>query len=252
MTKTCSFLLFVTLCLGTASGGSLFADRVISYEPGVGAAARFQDPRSALGAPSHANPFGEDTDPFNPPYGTNQLVSIGAGGWLVLQFHTPLLNHPLHPHGLDFTIFGGAGFIITNEFDPVTFDWIGIPATDGSLFAQNPGATRISVSRDGLTYYELDPLLAPAADSFPPTDGSGDAFIPVSPGLSAVDFAGATLDDIRTLYAGSAGGASFDISWARDPQGRPVFLPEINFIRVDVLSGKAEIDAVATVGRFNR
>jgi hypothetical protein len=89
-------------------------------------------------------------------------------------------------------------------------------------------------------------------DNFPPTDGAGDALVPLLPGLSALDFAGATLEGIRSLYQGSAGGASFDISWARDAQGQAVFLPEINFVRIDVLSGKAEIDAVAAVRRVNR
>jgi hypothetical protein len=249
---TCSLLLFVALSLKLAAAASLFADRVVSYDPGTGATARFLEPNAALGAPSSLNPFGEPTDPFNPPYGTNQIVSLGAGGWLIVQFQTPLLNHPLHPYGLDFTIFGGAGFIITNEFDLTTFNWIGLPATDGSLFAQNTGTSRISVSRDGLSYYTLDPSLAPGVDSFPPSDSAGDALIPVAPELTAADFAGATLDGIRSLYDGSAGGASFDISWARDAQGRAVFLPEINFVRIDVLSGKAEIDAVAAVGRVNR
>src|SRR5439155_1092654 len=79
-------------------------------------------------------------------------------------------------------------------------------------------------------------------DSFPPTDGSGDFQVPLAPNLTQSDFAGATLDGIRALYRGSGGWASYDISWAQDAAGRSVFLPEINFISVDVLSGRAEID----------
>src|SRR5690349_20989451 len=124
-----SFFLTSTLC-----HAGPFADAVVSYQPGTGFAPRFTNPRTALGEPSRINPFGETTDPFDPPYGTNQIVSIGAGGHLVVQFHEPIRNDPHNIQGLDFIVFGNAGFIITNDFDPSTFNWIGVPATDGSLF----------------------------------------------------------------------------------------------------------------------
>lgn len=235
----------------TAHGGS-FADAVVSYQPGVGFAPRFTNPEAALGEPSRVNPFGDEVDPFNPPYGTNQIVSIGAGGHLVVRFHTPILNHPNNPGGLDFTIFGNTGFIITNDFDLETFDWIGAPATDGSLFGESTGDTRVSVSRDGVNFYVLNPVFTPRVDSFPPTDGAGDFRIPVAPDLTTADFAGVTLDDLRALYRGSGGGASYDMAWALDARGNGVFLPEINFIRVDVLSGRAELDAFAAVARQPR
>src|SRR5436309_5922009 len=133
-----------------------FADFVVSYDPGIGFAPRFTNPAAALGEPSRINPHRENTDPFDPPYGTNQIVSIGAGGHLVVQFHTPILNHPNNLYGLDFMLFGNSGFIITNDFDLNTFNWIGIPATDGSLFGESTGETRISVSRDGVNFYELN------------------------------------------------------------------------------------------------
>jgi hypothetical protein len=243
------------LVLATASlvlnshAAAFFADDVVGYDPGVGFVARYVSPEVALGEPSRANPFTEATDPFNPPYGTNQIVSIGAGGSITVRFQTPVLNHPNNLHGLDFTVFGGAGFIITNEFDFSTFDWIGTPATDGSLFAQSTGETRISVSRDGINFYVLNPALAPAVDHFPPTDAAGSFHVPVVPGLSASDVAGATLADIRTLYDGSAGGASCDISWAQDASGNSVSLQMIRFIRVEVLSGKAEIDGFSVIAR---
>jgi hypothetical protein len=229
-----------------------FADSVASYEPGAETTPRFRNPAAALGAPSQINPFGEETDPFNPPYGTNQVVSVGAGGWLVLEFHTPILNHPNNLHGYDFILFGNSGFVITNDFDPATFDWIGTPATDGSLFGFNPGESRVSVSRDGVEFFTLDPALAAVVDGPFPTDGAGDPHRPPLPGLALSDFAGATLEDIRTLYDGSAGGTAYDIGWAVDAQGQAVFLPEVNFIRIDVLSGKSEIDAVASVSRNPR
>lgn len=231
---------------------SFFADDVVGYDPGVGFVARYVSPEVALGEPSRVNPFTEATDPFNPPYGTNQIVSIGAGGSITVGFRTPVLNHPNNLHGLDFTIFGGAGFIITNEFDFSTFDWIGTPATDGSLFAQSTGEARVSVSQDGVNFFVLNPALAPAVDHFSPTDAFGSFHVPILPGLTASDFAGATLTDIRTLYNGSAGGASYDISWAQDASGNNVSLRTIRFIRVEILSGKAEIDGFSVIARDPR
>ena len=229
-----------------------FADSVVSYDPGAGYALRFTHADAVLGEPSRVNPFTDFVDPFNPPYGTNQIVSVGAGGSLVVRFRQPILNHPNNQFGLDFIVFGNTGFIITNEFDLMAHSWIGIPATDGSLFAQNMGSTLVSVSRDGVHFYVLDPLLAPVVDSLFPTDGAGNFQIPLDPTVTQEDFSGRTLDEIRALYNGSGGGTAFDISWARDSFGNPVFLPEINFVRVEVLSGKSEIDGFAAVEREPR
>lgn len=233
-------------------GNGDFADAVVSYEPGVGYAVRYTNIDSVLGEPSRVNPFGETTDPFNPPYGTNQILSVGAEGSVTVQFQQPILNHPHNVFGLDFTIFGNSGFIITNEFDFTTFEWIGTPATDGSLFGHNTGTTRVLVSRDGENFYELDAPRAPTVDVLFPTDGAGDFRRPVDPALTQDDFAGLTLEQIRALYNGSAGGASYDISWARDANGNSVFLPNIRFIRVEVASGKSEIDGFAAVQRQSR
>jgi len=251
-------LQFISLTLALASfafgtnvqiANAQFADHVISYDPGIGYAVGFTDPAAALGEPSRVNPFGEPTDPFDPPYGHEQIVSIGTGGSLVLAFDEPILNHPHNAWGLDFTIFGNAGFIITNDFDPATYEWIGTPATDSSLFAQSTGVSQVSVSRDGLHFYALTPANSPGIDTFFPTDASGSFHVPVNPAIQPSDFAGATLDEIRQLYAGSAGGTSFDLSTARDESGRPINLQQVRFIRIDVLSGKAEIDGIALVAR---
>lgn len=250
MLKTSLLVLAVASVVLNSNAAPLYAGKVVSYDPGVGYSANFTHPEAAVGEPARVNPFSEDADPFNPPYGTNQVVSIGAGGSLVVQFKKPILNHPRNIDRRDFTIFGNSGFIITNEFDLTTYNWIGIPATDGSLFGESTGETRVSVSFDGRHFFMLNPEFAPVVDSFPPTDGAGDFGLPVDPKLSAENFAGATLDDIRGLYNGSGGGASYDISWAQDSKGRRVWLPMVRFIRIDVISGKAEIDGFAAVERL--
>src|SRR5439155_7534770 len=235
--------------LGSFTLRAQHASAVVSYDPGIGFSPGFTNPATVLGEPSRLTPgtFGGPVDPFDPPYLSSQLVSIGAGGSLTVKFSRPILNHPRNPFCIDFIIFGNSGFIITNAFDPNTFDWIGTPATDGSLFGNNSGASRVSVSRDGVIFYELNPALAPTVDGLFPTDGSGDFHTPTDPSLTAADFAGLPLEGIRALYYGSAGGAGYDISWARDKEGTPVMLPEINFVRVEVLSGKAEVDGFAAV-----
>jgi hypothetical protein len=226
-----------------------YADSVVSYSPGTGFSPGFTNPVAALGEPSRATPgaFGGPVDPFDPAYLPSQLVSIGAGGWITVKFSRPILNHPRNRFGIDFIIFGNSGFMITNAFDPNASQWVGTPATDGSLFGNNPGLTRVSVSRDGLVFYQLNPALAPTVDSLLPTDGSGDFHTPAEPSLSQTDFAGLTLEGIRALYYGSAGGAGYNIAWAQDADGRPVLLPEISYVRVEVLSGKSDLDGFASV-----
>jgi hypothetical protein len=216
------------------------ASSVISYNPGTGAASGFNTPSSALGAPSTftVDQFGGPVDPFDPPYLASQIVSIGAGGSLTLQLSAPVFNSPSHAFGMDFVIYGNSGFV--EDFN--TFQ------ATGDLFgASAPGSTQVSVSADNVTFYKLQSSLAPTVDRYFPTDGSGLFGQPVNPALTGADFNGKNLDGIRSLYAGSGGGASYDLAWARDDSGNPVALDAINFVRIDVLSGAAEIDGVVGV-----
>jgi hypothetical protein len=245
MKRIVSLLAFASVVVSVSAAN--FAAAVVDYQPGAGFTARFTNTAAVLGEPSRVNPFEDATDPFNPAYGTGQILSLGEGGVLTIQFAAPVLNHPRNRFGVDFMIFGNSGFIITNEFDFDTFTWIGTPATDGSLFGYNPGITRVSVSRDGVAFYELDPRYAPAVDVLLPTDGAADFSTPADPELVQADFVGLTLEQIRALYHGSAGGAGYDLEWARDAAGRRVALNAIQFVRIEVLSGKAEVDGLSGV-----
>ena len=245
MKKIVSLLAFASVVVNVSAAN--FAAAVVDYQPGTGFAAQFTNSSTVLGEPSRVNPFEDATEPFNPAYGTGQILSIGAGGSLTIKFAAPVLNHPLNRFGTDFIIFGNSGFIITNEFDFDTFSWIGTPATDGSLFGANSGQTRVSVSRDGVTFYELDSAHAPTVDVLLPTDGAADFSTPADPELTAGDFAGLTLEQIRALYHGSAGGAGYDLSTGRDSAGKPVRLNAVNYVRIEVLSGKAEVDGFSGV-----
>ena len=224
-----------------------FADGVVSYTEGSGVKPGFNDPTVALGAPStetiDPTPIYGGTfpvDPFNAPYLTNQIVGIGTGGSLTLQFNTPIQNNPNNPFGLDFIIFGHAGF---NE------DFSSGTAADGSLYTGDTSDVRVSVSSDGSTFYTLNPALTPQVDGLYPTDGSGNPFLPVNPALTAADFAGQDLAGIRALYNGSAGGAGFSLAWAIDSNGNSVSLSSVDYARLDVLSdgSPAYIDAMSVV-----
>jgi hypothetical protein len=225
-----------------------FADSVVSYTSGTGFQPGYNTPASALGEPSRITPgaFGGPVDPFNSAYLSTQLVSLGAGGSLTVQFNSPILNHPTNPFGLDFNIFGNAGFIVTNAMDE-NWNYIGTPRTAGSLFGADATSTRVSVSADGISFFTLSPALAPIVDGLFPSDGNGRFDLPVDPALNAGSFAGQDLLGIRSLYNGSGGGRGFDISWAQDSMGNSVLLGSISFVRVEVLGGNAEIDGFAVV-----
>ncbi len=226
----------------TSFAADNYATRVVSYHPGTNFAAGFTNPAAVLGAPSRINPYREAADPFNPPYGKEQILSVGEGGSVTVRFRRAVHNSLHNPFGLDFNVFGNAGFIITNDFNVETFDWMGIPATDGSLFGAAEAEVRISVSVNGRQFYTLDPDLAPMVDGAFPTDGSGDFRLPVLPTLDPRQFAGATLEDIRDFYYGSAGGTGYNIAWARRANGRAIRLGYIRFVRIEVLSGRVELD----------
>ena len=235
-------ILIACASLAARETSAQYASGVINYAAGTGGANGFNLPNSALGEPSRftEHQFGGPVDPFSPAFLNSQIVSIGAGGSLTLQMGAPVLNIAQNPFGLDFIIYGNAGFLFSD---------FTAGKTDGTMFSSAaPGSTRVSVSADNVNYFTLDPSIAPTVDSYFPTDGAGLFGKPVNPALAnAATFAGLTLPEIRAIYGGSAGGAGFDLAWARDGIGQPVTLDSINYIRIDVLSGAAEIDGVAAV-----
>jgi hypothetical protein len=72
-------------------------------------------------------------------------------------------NH--RPYGLDFIIFGNAGFIITNDFNPLTFEWIG-HACDWWLAVRRNDARNARVHQRGRQKFFLRSTLdlAPTVD----------------------------------------------------------------------------------------
>jgi hypothetical protein len=219
--------------------GSPYAAAVVSYNPGSGYVPGYTNTATVIGQPSTADSYGDAVDPFDAAWQTNQILSIGAGGWLTVEFDHPVVHYP--NGNRDFIIFGSSFFDVpdfTNAFDL----WY----TDGDVI-NDGGQSIVSVSRDGVTYYTLNPALAPTVNNLYPTDASGNFRLPVNPALTPSNFAGLTLAQIRLLYNGSAGGASYDTAWAQDTNGNSICLPDIRYVRVDVLTNYLEIAGFAAV-----
>lgn len=237
----------IGLLAGVTTAHAQYATAVVDYSPGTGYATEFGSglgytrTDSALGEPSRITPgeFGGPVDPFSGPYLREQLLSIGTGGSLTVALAAR--NDPANPYGLDFQVFGGAFFVIVNG------DYSGGGLTDGSRFGHDSGETRVSISADGISYYVLQPRRGPGADGVYPTLGAGDFQVPVNPSLRGEDFAGLGLAGISLKYQGSGGGTGYDIEWAQRPDGTSADLSEITHVRIEVLSGRMEVDALAAV-----
>ena len=222
---------------------SPFADTVVSYSPGSGAAVGYDNPGVALGEPERFT--GEGVFPgavtmFNSPFGTDEIVSVGFGGELIVQFENPVTDDPANPFGIDLLVFGNS-FLADAAFP------MGIV---GGLFG---GTGQIDVSPDGINWTEV-PGVHP--DGMFPTEGwqdltdpfSGTAGVvpsnflkPVDPSLTIDDLDGLAYADVLAMYAGSGGGAGIDLA--------ALGLNSIQFVRITqpLESGSVEIDAFADV-----
>ena len=110
------FVFFTTFVWAVGAMASPYATQVIAYQAGSNAASGYTDPTAALGEPSRVTagwPSGEtDVTMFNAAWNTDQVVSIGAGGYLILGFDHPVYDDPNNPYGIDLIVFGNAFFLI--------------------------------------------------------------------------------------------------------------------------------------------
>jgi hypothetical protein len=240
--------LFLTLGLGciptsVAVGESPFATAVISYVPGIGAAAGYTNPNAALGSPERFTGEGflpQAVTPFQPAFTSNELVSIGMGGSLVLSFDHDVQNDPRNPYGVDLLVFGNAFCADADAPNGVI----------ASFFAE--GGT-IAVSPDGIAWTTV-PLLA--ADGPFPTLGYRDVgpydtrpgslltdfTRPVDPALAGSSLVGLDWQTLVDAYDGSGGGVGVDLT--------SVSLAAIRYVRITgpaTFGMSPEIDAIADV-----
>lgn len=227
------------------AGVDPWADRVVSFDPGLDGLAAYRDESSVLGAPERFT--GEGVYPsavtmFNPAFGTDELVSIGAGGELTVEFDPPVRDDPAHPFGVDLIVFGNSFFIDVDFPNGQIGDPVGVFSAD---------AMRVLVSADGEEFVPLGVMgdtLFPVQGylDVPPQSGAPGSvptnFLrPIDPALRLDDFAGLSYAEALALYGGSGGGAPIDI--------RPSGLFEVRFVRIEAVSAgfPVEIDALAAV-----
>lgn len=231
-----------------------FATSVLSYDAGSNAAAGYTDAATALGAAERftgEGVFPSGVTPFNPAFGTDEIVSVGSGGHLTLGFDAAITNNAAHAYGIDLIVFSNAGFIDTSwsDADPAN-DGSGAVGTNPGLFGAGGEAT-VQVSANGVDWFtaavttlDLFPTLG-YSDFTSPTPGAPgltetDFSRAIDPSLGLPDLAGMSFDQLIDLYDGSGGGIGIDIaSTGLESAGYVRFLNE---------SGSAfEIDAVSVV-----
>jgi len=274
-------ILLVAWTCATAAGPvrgeyslSSFATDVVEYVEGTGltrdfiSGVLFNDPDCALGRPTVDTsgdgwyiPIGDPVPvvPVSPPFRAYELVTVGKGGHLILQFDHPVLDDPQNPYGIDLTVFGnaaqatGGGQGWTNG-DP------NLTLVGGGGIAE-PGT--VSVSQDGQTWYAFTD--GPFADDFAATLGrvydedNPDKSIgqwndwwgcptnptyPLDPALRWDSFGGMTVAEVAQAYDVSAGGTGFDLAWLGEPG-----LDWIQYVRIESppSGGTAEVDAISDV-----
>ncbi|MGJ8637608.1 MAG: hypothetical protein ACSHX5_12255 [Phycisphaerales bacterium] len=244
----------VSVASVAGAGVSPFATSVLSYDSGSNAVAGYTDASTALGSAERftgEGVFPSGVTPFNPAFGTDEIVSIGAGGHLSLGFDRAITNSASHVFGVDLIIFSNAGFSDTTwtDADPNN-DGTGFTGANPFIFGGG-GAATVQVSADGInwitattTTLDLFPTLGYSdfTDATPFTPGSveSDFTLALDPTLTAADMANMSFDDIRDFYNGSGGGVGIDIA--------STGLSSASFVRFLNESGEAfEIDAVAVV-----
>jgi hypothetical protein len=168
-----------------------------------------------------------------------EIVSIGRGGWLILEFETPVYDDPRNPFGVDFIVYG-------NSF----FGDLAYPGGVAGLHFYEGGT--IQVSSDGKSWStvpgEADGGLPTMAflDAGPYQSFAGeipaDPALPVDPALTPDALIGLEYAQLQEAYAGGCGGTGVDLASAG--------LPFARFVRISVSLNAPqvpEIDAVVAV-----
>lgn len=236
------------LGVGLVHAEDPWADRVASYDPGVGGNPGLQTPAVSLGSPERFT--GEGIYPravtiFNAAFGSDEIVQIARGGSLVVEFDEPITDDPAHPFGVDLIIFGNGAFI-DGDFPN------GQILPSGATFGDDP--MRVSVSADGTTFELLGDFtegLLPAqgyldvpADSQFKGKVPTDFTVPLDPALGPADFGGLNYAQALAIYGVSGGGTSIDIASSGLSAVRFVKVEPIDLGQADV---SIEIDGLATV-----
>jgi hypothetical protein len=239
---------FTLIAVCPSPAAAQFAAAVVSYDAGTTPAAGFTTPAAALGSPERLTGEGSFpgvVSPFNPPFLSSEIVSVGEGGQITLR-----LSHYAIPQAdsPEIGVFENLGLIDTNFPNGVA----GSPAMTFGI-----DSAIVDVSADGTNWVSLGNLefdvpangYTDVTDPFSSTPGSvpSDFQQPFTGDLSSFNglryFDPGGLDMLE-LLAGSGGGKWLDIS--------ATGLTQVGFIRFSVAdNGDAmtglnfELDAVS-------
>jgi len=226
---------------------------VVDFDHGANPTPGYDIPSAVLGEPARFTGeglFDAVVSPFNAPWLPDEVFSIGAGGFITIEFDTPIADDPGNPFGIDFIVFSNASLLDGNWPNGICV----------GAFSNDPYV--VEVSADGEDWIPVSPA---SQDVLFPTCGFADSAAydvvpgsvltdftkPVDPSLSLADFFMLTHAEVVELYDGSGGGAGFDLAGSG--------LASISFIRISNPGSprstpSVEIDAVARVapeaGRF--
>ncbi|MBN1854475.1 MAG: hypothetical protein JW829_17215 [Pirellulales bacterium] len=190
-----------------------YAAQVVSYDAGLmPAPGGYTNPTSAIGPPERFTGEGiypQVVSPFNPPWGTDEIVSIGEGGSIALR-----LSHYVLPQVgvLDIGIFVNSGLIDVSSWP----DLIG-QASDPAMIFFGADSANVEVSEDGVVWSSLGNMPMDI-----PTNGYSDLTDPYSAA------AGTIPSDFQRPFTGTLG--SFDGRKYFDADGTDI---------LDVLAGSA-------------
>ncbi|RLD10828.1 MAG: hypothetical protein DRI44_05020 [Chlamydiae bacterium] len=232
-----------------------WAMEIIKYEPGNNVFGAYTNANTALGPASRFTYADKEMTNaasvtiINPPWQSDQIVSIGIGGKLIVKMGTEVRNYndPEHPYGVDLLIFGNTLFAyIDDEGLPQTNPW----------YATSEEPAEIWVSADLTNWFMATNCFA---DSLMPTQSvdlnghTSNYLFPPNPALLTNDWTSLSgtwsYSNTVAAYEGSAGGAPVDLSQLKTSSGQSTNLSFINYVKIENprTEDAAEIDAIASV-----
>ena len=237
----------------------IFATTLVSNSASLDGSLFYNDPNDLLGKPAQycqgwPASATDHISVVEPSWGDGYISTFNQGDWAVVKFDHRVMDDPNNPYGLDFIAYGNAFYVGGGGYVSDTTDH-GAFGLAGGIFAE---PLKISVSQNGTDWYTYND--GPYGDALYPSspwewnqalwDSTGNGWtnevesnfaLPVDPSLTLADMTAGTSADAMALYAGSAGGAGFDLAESN--------YEWIEYIKVEGVEGFAggEIDAFSDV-----
>ena len=202
------------LSLCGVAGATEFVSQADSYTQGTVSLSHevYDQPSACLGQPTGVtgvgSPYPGVVSVFNPPYDTDQIVLIGVGGSIQLQFPSPVVVGT----GPAIGVFSNVGLEDSDYPNGVVAD---------PLVPFGGGTADVSVSQDGTNWVSLGTVDFDNPENYYLNAGPYDAGAPADPQVadfgqpftgSVNEFAGEDNAQVLSTLDGSAGGTWLDLS----------------------------------------